>query len=190
MRNKDEIKRNSIREATIKLVAVQGIAGVKMALIAKKSGLSPSTLYVYYNNKEELLSSVFTDVTASLFGRIKLSDTSLPYKLLVKEYFEQLLLYKVKKANEYTYIRMFVTSPYYNEEMKSVIYDRAKHMIELVLEGQKQMILKDKIDYHILLAAIDGMSDKLVEYRAKGAINIDRRLIDDSFEVVWDGIKQ
>ena len=57
MRTKDEGKQDAIIKATIKLVNEIGFVSSSVAKIAKEANVSPATIYVYYQNKEDLLIS-------------------------------------------------------------------------------------------------------------------------------------
>ena len=61
MRNKDLDKQNRIKEAMIQLILRDGIDGISMSKIAKEAGVSPATIYVYYESKEDMLSEVFKE---------------------------------------------------------------------------------------------------------------------------------
>ena len=61
MRNKDFEKQNRIKEAMIQLILQEGIDGTSMSKIAKRAGVSPSTIYVYYESKEDMLTEVFQE---------------------------------------------------------------------------------------------------------------------------------
>ena len=61
MRNKDFDKQNRIKEAMIQLILRDGIDGTSMSKIAKEAGVSPATIYVYYESKEDMLSEVFRE---------------------------------------------------------------------------------------------------------------------------------
>ena len=61
MRNKDYDKQNRIKEAMIRLILRDGIDGTSMSKIAKEAGISPATIYVYYDSKEDMLSEVFRE---------------------------------------------------------------------------------------------------------------------------------
>ena len=62
MKLKDEAKRQAIIEKTVDIVFEKGFAGIKMADLARKVGVSPSTLYVYYKNKERYYRKEFAHV--------------------------------------------------------------------------------------------------------------------------------
>ena len=61
MRFKDEDKRQRIKDALVRLILRDGIDGVSVSKIAREAGVSPATIYVYYDSKEEMLAEVFRE---------------------------------------------------------------------------------------------------------------------------------
>lgn len=61
MRFKDEEKRQRIKDALVRLILREGIDGVSVSKIAREAGVSPATIYVYYDSKEEMLAEVFRE---------------------------------------------------------------------------------------------------------------------------------
>ena len=55
MKLKDTAKKEAIVAETIDIVFRKGFSGIKMAELARLVGVSPSTLYVYYKSKEDLI---------------------------------------------------------------------------------------------------------------------------------------
>ena len=62
MRKKDENKKDAIIEATVLLSNELGFSDVSMSKIAKRADVSAATLYVYYENKEDMFRKVYMDV--------------------------------------------------------------------------------------------------------------------------------
>ena len=62
MRRKDENKKAAITNAIVRLINEIGFANISMSKIAKATGISPATLYVYYENKEDMFRKVYMDV--------------------------------------------------------------------------------------------------------------------------------
>jgi AcrR family transcriptional regulator len=61
MRQKDEEKKESIKQAVIKLILEQGIHGASIAKIAREAGVSPATVYIYYANKDDMLREIYEE---------------------------------------------------------------------------------------------------------------------------------
>lgn len=61
MRFKDEDKQERLKEAMVRLILEEGIDGTSVSKIAKAAGVSPATIYVYYESKEDMLTEVFRE---------------------------------------------------------------------------------------------------------------------------------
>ena len=61
MRIRDEEKQQRIKEAMVSLILREGIDGTSVSKIAKEAGVSPATIYVYYDSKEDMLADVFRE---------------------------------------------------------------------------------------------------------------------------------
>lgn len=61
MRSRDTDKQQRIKESMVKLILEEGMSGASVAKIAKAAGVSPATIYVYYENKEEMLAEVYKE---------------------------------------------------------------------------------------------------------------------------------
>ena len=59
MRTRDYDKQQRIKEAMIRLILREGINGASVAKIAREAGVSPATIYIYYESKEDMLSAAF-----------------------------------------------------------------------------------------------------------------------------------
>lgn len=58
MRYRDENKVLAIREAAIEMVADDGLENFGINRLAKAAKVSPATIYIYYKDKEDLLTSI------------------------------------------------------------------------------------------------------------------------------------
>lgn len=190
MKLKDENKRLKIIEETIKIVSKYGIAGLKMAVVAKKVGISQSNIYVYFKSKKELLISTFFSISLIYQEVLASSNNEMPFKLKMKEYFYKTLDSKIKYSKELNFVKLFVLSPYFNEEIKNKFEESYSDLIGLITEGQNNMILKNNIDAYLVMASFDGLTDKAIEYENKHAIKITKEIKESLFQMFWDSVKQ
>lgn len=61
MRTKDEQKQTSIAESAIKIIVKDGFDGLSMHKLAKMAGVSPGTLYIYYQDRDDLIFNIAKD---------------------------------------------------------------------------------------------------------------------------------
>ena len=92
MRCKDDEKERRIREAVIEVVLKEGFGGASISKIAKCAGISPATVYTYYENKECMLQSIYLtckeEMFADLLGAVDgLTDGDRIIETLIREYY-------------------------------------------------------------------------------------------------------
>lgn len=63
MRRKDDEKQQSIKNAVVQLILEKGFQGASIAKIAQIAGVSPATVYIYYENKEAMLNDIYQECT-------------------------------------------------------------------------------------------------------------------------------
>ena len=68
MRTKDQEKQQRIKEAMVNLILREGIDGTSVSKIARDAGVSPATIYVYYNSKEEMFAEVFREYSSQPYS--------------------------------------------------------------------------------------------------------------------------
>ncbi|NER12458.1 TetR family transcriptional regulator [Leptobacterium flavescens] len=189
MRVKDENKRKDIIKHTLDIVYEKGIAGVKMASLARKVGLSPATLYIYFKNKEDLILSIFSELIGEQadlsLGQL---NTELPYKLKLKKIWLQWLNFSINNFKEKAFIDQVKQSPYC-EEM-TVKGDLKLHDIGTLLfqEGKEQGLLKE-VDNSILKAIMTAMLNESVVLILNKQMELNEENADTMFSMLWDAIK-
>ena len=62
-------KRRRILDAAVRVFARKGYFGARVSEIAQKAGVADGTVYLYFRDKEDVLSSVFEDVVAEHVAR-------------------------------------------------------------------------------------------------------------------------
>ncbi|MDF2882811.1 MAG: transcriptional regulator, TetR family [Clostridiaceae bacterium] len=70
MRKKDEEKEKSIKEAVIRLILEEGFQGTSISKIAKEAGVSPATVYIYFDNKENMLQHIYREYSEGIYNFI------------------------------------------------------------------------------------------------------------------------
>jgi len=59
MRRKDDEKQRCIKNAVVQLILEEGFQGASVSKIAKSAGVSPATVYIYYENKDAMLRDIY-----------------------------------------------------------------------------------------------------------------------------------
>lgn len=67
MRKKDVKKQKCIKNSVVQLMLEEGFQGTSIAKIAKVAGVSPATVYIYYENKETMLREIYKEYAEDTF---------------------------------------------------------------------------------------------------------------------------
>ncbi|WP_073086320.1 TetR/AcrR family transcriptional regulator [Chitinophaga jiangningensis] len=63
MRYRDENKVQNIKARAIEMIAKEGLENFGINRLAKAAGVSPATIYIYYKDKEDLISTIVKEET-------------------------------------------------------------------------------------------------------------------------------
>ncbi len=77
MRRKDDEKAQRIKDAVIRVVLEEGFGDTSISKIAKCAGVSQATVYIYYENKESMLRSIYEDCAEELWDNLLLATKGL-----------------------------------------------------------------------------------------------------------------
>lgn len=112
MRKKDDEKEKSIKEAVIKLILQEGFHGTSISKIAKAAGVSPATVYIYFENKEIMLQDIYREYSEDIFDYLlnrvnqEMRGQQL-IEILVKSYYNY-----IREHNEiFSFVEQFSTCP-------------------------------------------------------------------------------
>ncbi len=190
MKRKDATKERKIMDVTLDIVHEKGLVGVKMSEVAKRVQISPSNLYIYFKNKEDLLQSVFFDTVRRAIEEIQISSDDAPFKKRFFDFYSQIIKLKMSQLKSFSFVQQFTQSPYFKAEYHDKMEAIAKNVLCMLKEGQQKMILKSEVETYLLIALLEGTTDKLVQFNNTGKIELNDDLIKQSFSLAWDALRQ
>ena len=112
LRRKDDEKQQSIKRAVVHLILEEGFQGASISKIARIAGVSPATVYIYYDNKEAMLNDIYReyaeDAAHYLLGCLRPGmDGGEVVAQLVRRYYD----YIVSNREVFYFIEQFNTCP-------------------------------------------------------------------------------
>jgi len=87
MRNRDMSKIQALEEAAYDLVQTKGLSQLSINKLAKRANVSVATAYIYYENKADLLGTLYQSIRDTLILNLPLPNTALS----VQEQFAQVM---------------------------------------------------------------------------------------------------
>ena len=145
MRTKDDKKQEALLLATIKVVNEIGFAASSVSKIAQEAGVSPATLYIYFENKEDLLVSTYMEIKRSM-GDAMLEgfDEDKPLYDILHRVWHNTFAYVRENQDDFRYAEQFSNSPYSARVDKLKIQESFEPLSMVVMNGMEQKILKQQ----------------------------------------------
>ncbi|MEQ8201270.1 MAG: TetR/AcrR family transcriptional regulator [Syntrophomonadaceae bacterium] len=142
MRRKDDRKQQSIKEALLKLILSEGLQGASIAKIAREAGVSPATVYIYYDNKEAMLQDTYREYQQQmrdfLTARVQrdMSGEQL-IDTLVRSYYT----YITRHGEVFYFVEQFSSCPALTENWQT--RSERLPMEDILNEFKRRRVLKD-----------------------------------------------
>jgi AcrR family transcriptional regulator len=190
MKPKDEKKIAQIYEVTPQLVLRKGLSGVTMSDIAKAAKIATGTLYIYFESKEELISTVFEHFKkASRESYLKGYDEKEPFKIAFKKIWTNMFKYRLEHFDELIFIEQCTHSLYTNHTLKYLNMQQMQPLLCIMERGKKEKLLKD-LDGLTMLVVMVGGVNQLVKHIQYTQSEISKEMIEVGFSMCWDGLKK
>lgn len=187
LRRKDEKKNETIKKSLIKLILQNGFNGTSISKIAKEAGVSPATIYIYYENKDIMIHEIYHELRMEqesfLLDNIA-PDTNA--KAAMETIFKSYKNYIDNHEEEHFFIKQFYSCPCMYEEVKNHKHNlKLEELINKYKKNKEIKNINNKIIISLLLAPIEQIAENILGY--KGVFSEEE--INQMFEVVWNTIK-
>lgn len=181
-------KLDQIFDATLVLTGKVGIAGLKMADIAKEAGIASGTLYIYFKSKEALVNALYVKLQKEGASAITSQIQHLPVNIQLYKMWRTAFKSLVSNPMRMIFLEQFVVSPFITRANKDA--DAAfKDYLNALLNKGKQEELIVETDNTILISLIMGFirnySMHLIQHKNNKPIE---EAIDESFSICWKAI--
>lgn len=187
---KSEInKLDKIFNGTLSLVSQVGIAGIRMSTIAKEAEVATGTVYLYFENKSDLLNALYARLKKeglfSVIGKIDNLPTQVQlYKLWCIAYD-----YYVTNHSKSIFMEQFEFSPIISKENKALEEDTMLFLDQTLDRAKSEGIIK-KIDNHLITSLILGFLRNLSQKYSLGLVELTSETKDSAYALCWDAIKK
>lgn len=187
MRHKDDNKHQAICDAAIELITKNGFADTSMSKIAKAANVSPATIYVYFENKEDLLNKIYLfvkqEMSAELLQGVKQKQTiEESFKIIWNNFYN----YATRNPVRFAFTEQFANSPLV-EHCKAESMDFFKPLIDLFNRGRAEKVFKD-ISLEIFTAFTFAPLTGLIKQDLSGEIILDETALEITYEIAWDAV--
>lgn len=188
MKLKDKSKELKIIEKTLAIVYEKGFSGIKMAELAKTVGISPSTLYVYFHNKEDLIVSICEKLLLKLtHNHPAKQGEEKAFQEELKELWFHWLNFGLNNAKEMSFLKQIKQSTYYEKVPEEVKQAKLKPGLALFQKGKNEGLIKNLNNEIIisLMSAITTETIKLINTNKSKKTETSELM----YSILWDAIK-
>ncbi|TES58158.1 TetR family transcriptional regulator [Halalkalibacterium halodurans] len=158
-------KYDQIIDAAVQVIAEHGYHQAQVSKIAKVAGVADGTIYLYFNNKEDVLISLFQEKMGRFVDKIRsqmneATDVEEKLKILVNMHFKQLaadhklaIVTQLELRQSNTELRLKI-----NEVLKGYL----NLLDELLMEGKEKGYFFQELDTRLARQMIFGTLDEVV----------------------------
>jgi len=182
-------KRNALVKATIALVNNNGFHDTAMSKIAKMANVSPATIYLYFENKQDLVNQTYLEVKTTytdFIFKTYIENTS------VKTGFE-VIWKRIAEFNsnecEYSFfLNQCNNTPIIDEPSRKDGIKNLQPLIDLWKRGKDEGVIKPISDYILYAYSINPLSTLMMGQK-QGHFKLTKEHIEEAFIAAWDSIK-
>lgn len=191
MSKKEKIsnKKAALLNATLTLVNNHGFHNAPMSKIALLAGVAPATIYLYFENKQDLVNKLYLEVKEDFSN---CAFEGYHDNLSVKEGFEIIWLnianYKLTNIKESNFLSQCDNSPMIEEEIRIEGLKHLQPLLDLWEKGKKEGCIKPLSNYILYALAVYPLSF-LLGMQERAIYTLDEKTKAETFKAVWDAIK-
>ncbi|MFT3753998.1 MAG: TetR/AcrR family transcriptional regulator [Paludibacter sp.] len=188
MRIKDDEKVTRIYEAAIKVVNRDGFQGSSMSKIACEANVSAATIYLYFENKDDMIKKLFIHLKSKM-GHSYFSDENdlSPSKGTFRAIWINHYQYVMHNLHEYTFLENFSNCPLIGKVEKENKADYCS-TIELLFDKSKAAGLIQNLSNDVLFGLLFSPINYLIKKTISTGDNLDTNNLVQIFEASWRSI--
>ncbi|AOW16512.1 TetR family transcriptional regulator [Polaribacter vadi] len=182
-------KKKALVKATIELVNNNGFHATPMSKIAKMANVSPATIYLYFENKQDLLNQTYIEVkavyTEYAFETYKETmSVEAGFELIWK----RIANFKLHECENAMFLAQCDNTPIIDETSRQEGIKHLQPLLDLWTRGKKEGIIKPISEYLLYAYAINPLSF-LMMTQNRGSFVLNKTHIDQAYKAAWDSIK-
>ena len=182
-------KRNALIQATIGLVNNNGFHATSMSKIAKMAKVSPATIYLYFENKQDLVNQTYIEVKAAYTTYAFATYTpNMDVETGFEIIWKRIADFKFKDCENAMFLAQCDNTPMIDEPSRQEGIKHLEPLLNLWDRGKKEGIIKPISDYLLYAYAINPLSFLMMSEK-RGAFKMDKKHIEEAYQSAWNSIR-
>lgn len=189
IRQKCDKKRKALLNATLNLVNNNGFHDAPMSKIAKMAEVSPATIYIYFENKQDLINQLYLEIKAAFSQHaFKNYDENEAIKDSFQLIWYNIAYYKLNEVEEASFLSQCDNTPMIDDESRQQGLKHLQPLLELWERGQQKGVIK-LISPYLLYAYTIYPLAFLTSMQQKDSFQLTEKNLNEAFQAAWDSIK-
>ena len=182
-------KRNALVKATIELVNNNGFHATPMSKIAKMAKVSPATIYLYFENKQDLVNQTYIEVKTKYTNyAFETYDENTSVELAFEVIWKRIADFKLKNPENSMFLAQCDNTPMIDEPSRQEGIKHLQPLLDLWNRGKNEGIIKPMSDYILYAYAINPLSFLVISQK-RGVFTLDETHIEEAYQSAWNSIK-
>ncbi|MGY0392475.1 TetR/AcrR family transcriptional regulator [Bizionia sp. KMM 8389] len=182
-------KRNALIKATIELVNNNGFHATPMSKIAKMAKVSPATIYLYFENKQDLVNKTYLEIKAEyLEYAFKTYSESMSVEDGFETIWKRIAEFKMAHCEKAMFLAQCDNTPMIDDASLQIGITYLQPLLDLWKRGKEQGLIKNMSDYVLYAYAINPLSFLMIAQKREH-FKLDKTHLDDAYQSAWSSIK-
>lgn len=190
MRKKDEAKSEIIFEASLDVLMDSGFGGFSMAKVAERANIAVGTIYLYFNNKEDLLNQLYLKLYKESIERfLENYDTTTPFREGLKRVWVNYLMHRINHYKKSHFLEEYYKSRFISDTHKQMAEQMKKPVHDIIQKGKDLGLVRKDVDNEMIFLGMLGFIRELADEHVANVFVLDDKSIDKAFDMSWNMIK-
>jgi len=198
MRPKNLAKEGAIRSIALKIIAEEGLENLTMQKLAKAANISPRTIYIKYENKEDLLLRLYIEDVLGAYETAVLEgfDESAGFAYGVKKLWQNAFNYLTANRHSFALILYGKSSPLLNNAYQKANIKEGQFfapILSFLNRHAKAGIIRDfpqEVHRALLFSPLLDLVNEYFDYQQRPKQIITEELLAECCEAVIKGMKK
>ena len=182
-------KRNALIKATIELVNNNGFHATPMSKIAKMANVSPATIYLYFENKQDLVDKTYIEVKAKYTNyAFESYDEKMPVEKGFELIWKRIADFKLIECENAMFLAQCDNTPMIDEVSRQEGIKHLQPLLDLWMRGKNEGIIKPMSEYLLYAYSINPLSFLMMSEK-RGSFKLDKTHLEEAYQSAWNSIK-
>lgn len=181
-------KRQKILLTMLELVVKRGICGTSMSKLSIQSGIAPSSIYYYFNNKQEIIEELYKMIRNDFNTVLTQNKENKTSEEIFKTYWKNLYHYYVSNPLAFEFYEFVARPPAISQELinetKAYYINHTKYFKEEIDNGSLK-----KMDLALIVQLSVNTVVAAVSLKLNHTLEMNEKQLNDAVNASWDLVK-